>query len=39
VTTGVGTSILPLRLGVAPEIALLSLESEPASLGAGPDRR
>ena len=39
VTTGVGTSILPLRLGVAPEIALLSLESEPPSLGAGPDRR
>lgn len=28
VTTGVGTSILPLRLGVPPEIALLTIKSE-----------
>lgn len=29
VTTGVGTSVVPLRLGVAPEVALVTLEAQP----------
>jgi predicted MPP superfamily phosphohydrolase len=31
VTSGVGTSVLPIRLGVPPEIAVLTLRSEPST--------